>query len=236
MLEAGTNRPIYFIDALFVVPLLLILIVIVDKGREYFGLDIIATETWENFDALIVFVFAVFLGDFIGYWRHRLEHMKLLWPAHAVHHSDTSVSWLTLFRFHPINRVTTYIIDASLLAIFGFPEWALIANNLFRHYYGHFIHADIPWTYGPLSRVFISPVAHRWHHVKDVAISGSNFATVFSVFDRAFGTYYERGLCLAPLGVSEYMGKGVIGQLTYPFIVLFRHLKSVFKSDLAAKL
>src|SRR5207244_2357423 len=31
---------------------------------------------------------AVLVGDIIGYWRHRLLHMKYGWPFHAVHHSS----------------------------------------------------------------------------------------------------------------------------------------------------
>ncbi len=65
-----------------------------------------------------------------------------------IHHSDTDMTWLTLSRFHPINRITTALIDTFFLALLGFPTWALVANNLVRHYYGEFIHADLPWTYG----------------------------------------------------------------------------------------
>ena len=52
----------------------------------------------------------------------------------------------------------------------------------------------------------------------DVTGAGSNFATVFSVFDQAFRTYYVPGLCTVPLGVNDEMGKGTIGQLMYPFV------------------
>lgn len=31
---------------------------------------------------------AVFIGDFFHYWRHRLDHARLLWPSHAMHHSS----------------------------------------------------------------------------------------------------------------------------------------------------
>ena len=109
---------------------------------------------------------AIFAGDFVGYWRHRLEHTALLWPGHAIHHSDTAMTWTTGLRFHPINRLTTALIDTSVLALLGFPVWALIANNLVRHYYGLFIHMDLPWTYGPLGRVLVSPAMHRWHHIR----------------------------------------------------------------------
>ena len=32
---------------------------------------------------------AVAAGDLFGYWRHRAQHSRWLWPAHAIHHSDT---------------------------------------------------------------------------------------------------------------------------------------------------
>ncbi len=66
--------------------------------------------------------------------------------------------------------------------------------------------------------MFVSPVMHRWHHARDVTGAGSNFATVFSVFDQAFRTYYVPGLCTVPLGVNDEMGKGTVGQLMYPFV------------------
>ena len=85
-----------------------------------------------------------------------------------------------------------------------------------RHYYGYFIHADLPWTYGKLSRIFVSPAMHHWHHAKEIRYAGTNFATVFSVFDIAFGTY-KGGICDVPVGIEDEMGAGVRGQMSYPF-------------------
>ena len=134
-----------------------------------------------------------------------------------MHHSDTEMTWLALERFHPLNFATTLLIDSSLLLLLGFPGFALVANNLVRHYWGYFIHADLPWTFGPLGRVFVSPAMHRWHHAADPAAFNSNFATVFAVFDQAFGTWRVPGPCTAPLGVGEAMGAGAAGQLAHPF-------------------
>jgi len=69
----------------------------------------------------------------------------------------------------------------------------LLVNNLVRHYYGMAIHADLPWTYGQLGKVFVSPVMHRWHHARDGVAYNTNYATVFSIFDRAFGTFRVPG-------------------------------------------
>jgi sterol desaturase/sphingolipid hydroxylase (fatty acid hydroxylase superfamily) len=169
---------------------------------------------------------ALFIGDFVAYWRHRLEHSALLWPAHAIHHSDTAMTWTTGLRFHPINRFTTAMIDTGALASLGFPPWALVVNNLVRHYYGLFIHMDLPWTYGLLGRVFVSPAMHRWHHVREGAGVGANFATVFSVFDQAFGTYHAPGPCTEPLGVPEQIGRNALAQLLWPFRVALNVLRT----------
>jgi sterol desaturase/sphingolipid hydroxylase (fatty acid hydroxylase superfamily) len=135
------------------------------------------------------------------------------------------MTWTTGLRFHPLNRVTTALIDTTFLALLGLPMWALMVNNLTRHFYGLFIHMDLPWTYGPLRRVFVSPAMHRWHHIRDADGAGVNFATVFSVFDQVFGTYHVPGACNVPLGVRDEIGKGAWGQLAWPFLAAYRALQ-----------
>jgi sterol desaturase/sphingolipid hydroxylase (fatty acid hydroxylase superfamily) len=233
--EIRFNLTLYFLDAVLVAPLLAIAVTIIRAVLKKYSLPIVSEETWGIFPQAVTFVAVVFAGDFFSYWRHRLEHTRWLWPAHAIHHSDTQMTWLTLSRFHPINRVTSTCIDITCLAILGFPAWALVANELVRHYYGEFIHADLPWMYGPLGRIFVSPVMHRWHHARDVTGAGSNFATVFSVFDRGFGTYYVPGVCRVPLGVVDDVGPGLIRQLLYPFLSWARSIRrvAVTRSDRA---
>jgi sterol desaturase/sphingolipid hydroxylase (fatty acid hydroxylase superfamily) len=229
--EVRFNLTLYLLDAAFIAPLLAIAVAVIRAVVTKYSLRIISEDTWTMLGRPVMFVAVVFVGDFISYWRHRLEHTRWLWPAHAIHHSDTQMTWMTLSRFHPINRATTTCVDISCLAILGFPAWALVANELVRHYYGEFIHADLPWMYGPLRNVFVSPVMHRWHHARDVTGSGSNFATVFSVFDRAFGTYYVPGLCAVPLGVADDVGPGVIRQLVYPFLAWVGDIRRVARSS-----
>lgn len=215
--EVRTNMILLGIDAALVAPLLALMVAAVGAWMQANGLRFFTADSWSALPAWLVLFIAVFTGDFIGYWRHRLEHTALLWPTHAIHHSDTAMTWTTLFRFHPLNRLTTALIDTSALALLGLPPWVLAANLMIRHYYGMFIHMDLPWTYGPLGRVLVSPVMHRWHHIRDSDGAGVNFATMFSVFDQAFRTYHVPGPCTVPLGVRDEMGRGVIGQLFYPF-------------------
>ena len=88
--------------------------------------------------------------------------------------------------------------------------------------YGDFIHADLPWTYGPLGWIFVSPAMHRWHHAREIRCAGTNFATVFSVFDQAFRTYHVPGACNVPLGVRDDIGQGALAQLAWPFRAMWR--------------
>jgi sterol desaturase/sphingolipid hydroxylase (fatty acid hydroxylase superfamily) len=215
--EARVNLSWLALDVIFVAPLIALLVKSVRFGIAHSPVGTVDGSVWTMAGRGTTFVAVVFLGDFVSYWRHRLEHTRWLWPAHAVHHSDTEMTWLTLARFHPVNRVVTAGVDIAALALLGFPDWALIGNEILRHYYGEFIHADFPWTYGPLGRIFVSPVMHRWHHARDVVGAGNNFATVFSVFDRAFGTYHVPGLCTVPLGVTDKVGTTTLRQLLYPF-------------------
>ena len=214
--ETRVNLTIYILNTLILGPILVVLYALTTNFADRFSLRLISPHFWDSLPSVVVGFVAVVIGDFIGYWRHRLEHTRFLWPAHAVHHSDTNMTWLALERFHPINRVSTFIIDNSALILLGFPAYALLVYTAVKHYYGYLIHADLPWTYGRLGNVFVSPVMHRWHHSIEPSAYQTNFATVFSIFDRMFGTYRVPGMPDTLLGVESHKGKGVIAQLLYP--------------------
>jgi sterol desaturase/sphingolipid hydroxylase (fatty acid hydroxylase superfamily) len=215
--ETRFNLTLYILDSLFVGPIVIMLYALMANFADAFGLRLISPHIWNTIPSPLVGIAAVVAGDFIGYWRHRLEHTRFLWPAHAVHHSDTEMTWLALFRFHPINRITTFVIDNSFLLILGFPGYGLLVYFIVKHHYGIFIHADLPWRYGRIGRVFVSPVMHRWHHSIDPAAHQTNFATIFSAFDRMFGTYRVPALPSTALGVESHAAKGIVAQLLHPF-------------------
>ncbi len=213
--ESALNVQIMLFNLLLVAPLIGLGGEALWRAVDGLGLRLVDPEVWAGLPGWVVIAIAIFVGDFTGYWRHRLEHTRWLWPSHAVHHSDTEMTWLTLERFHPVNRVTTFLVDTAALLVLGFPPYALIANGLVRHYYGFFIHADLPWTYGTFGRVFVSPAMHRWHHCAEPRFFDANYATVFSIFDRAFGTFDLPGPCDATLGVTDAIAPTLAGQLGY---------------------
>lgn len=223
--QGATNILMLMTDTILVMPIVVLVIAVLGYVIKTNGLQIVPPAIWDNLPPFVVAFAAVFLGDFIGYWRHRMEHLPLFWPSHAVHHSDDEMTWLAVFRFHPFNRLTTVTIDFAWLFAMGLPEYAVMSQLLVRSYYGAFIHADLPWTYGWWGKIFVSPAMHRWHHARDVQAYNTNFATVFSLFDRALGTFRVPGPCDVPLGVPDKIGDGFVDQLTYPVKPrAYRHL------------
>ena len=215
--ESRLNLLLFVLNTVLMIFLFPLMVQTLDAIFFHAGLRLIPVEFWLELPPLLTIVIFVFLGDFIGYWRHRFEHTPMLWPSHAVHHSDTQMTWLTLQRFHPINRVTTYLIDNGILLALGAPPFALLVNSIIRHYYGYFIHSDLPWTYGRLGRIFISPAMHRWHHASDARFFQCNFATVFSLWDQAFGTYNVPGPCRTETGILSPIKPSLWAQLSYAF-------------------
>lgn len=224
--ETRINLILSAIDQLAVSPTVTLLLAAAAASIQSHGLHLPTAAVWTRIGEWPTLLIAVVLGDFAGYWRHRLQHTPWLWPAHAIHHSDTRLTWFSLERTHPVDRLGT-MLDIIFLTALGLPVWAVAANSFMRHYYGYFIHTDLPWTLGRFGWVLNSPAMHRWHHARDIEGSGSNFATVFSIFDRAFGTFYQPGPCDAPLGVREDMGKGALGQYLHPFKVWGRMMRSL---------
>lgn len=198
------------------------------KNAIIVGIYQVGLDLWHPIDyATIhlgwVLLATLFVSDLVGYWRHRLMHSAWLWPAHAIHHSDTVLTWISLSRFHPINKVISMGFDIAVLVMLGFPPHVIVMNAVIRNLYGYWEHADIPWTYGPLKYVFVSPVMHRWHHVREGDGVGRNFATIFAVIDLVFGTFYVPGRRVDPLGVTDpNFPTGWVGQTLYPFKIWFR--------------
>ncbi len=218
--EARLNIFYYFTDVILIAPIAALMIAAINYGFVEGELSLFSHETYEDWPILATLLLCVAASDFIGYWRHRLLHTAALWPVHSIHHSDTEMTWTTLARFHPLNRLMTIALNAIFLSLLGVPPGIIALNGIFRHYYGYYIHGDFPWTYGPLRYVFVSPVMHRWHHVREIEGTGSNFTTVFALIDVVFGTFYMPKRKVPALGITERPFPDTwVGQTLYPFRV-----------------
>ena len=156
-------------------------------------------------------------ADFIGYWEHRLFHGRALWRIHAVHHSSVQLDWLAAFRVHPVNDIATGIFRALPLVALGFQPLVLTGVIPFLTLNAIFIHANVPWTYGPLRYAIASPAFHRWHHTADAEGRDRNFAGLFPVWDLIFGTFHMPAYQPVRFGIDDAMPTGFLRQLVWPF-------------------
>lgn len=162
---------------------------------------------------------ALFLGDGVAYAMHRVLHAGWLWRLHAVHHSSRELDWLSSVRLHPLNDVLTRVPQAALLLAAGFHPLIAATYVPVLTLYALLLHANVPWSFGPLRAVIASPRFHRWHHARDAEARGKNFAGLFPVWDLAFGTYWmPRGVEPREFGLAHgEVSENVWRQWTDPF-------------------
>ncbi len=161
----------------------------------------------------------VFIGDFLGYWIHRLFHGNAwLWPFHAIHHSSEQLDWLSATRVHPVDSIAHRLVPVALFYLLGFSGTVLGPFLLFLALYPIALHANLALRFGPLSRIFVSPAFHRWHHTAEEMGLDKNFAGLFAMFDYIFGTAYLPRWQPSTFGLyQEQVPRGFFGQLLYPF-------------------
>ena len=166
-------------------------------------------------------------ADFIGYWSHRIRHTNnFLWSFHTIHHSQTSLTIMTNYRFH--------FVDETVLRLCLFIPFQMLGTTLQVWLWLDFIlawvlllqHSEWNWTYGPLGRVFVSPAFHRIHHAKDERLHNCNYAMLFSFWDDLFGTAERKALPPVEYGLpGNPVPETVVGQIVYPFVAIAREFR-----------
>ena len=129
------------------------------------------------------------VADFVGYWVHRAKHQfRFLWAFHTTHHSQENVNFATYARVHPVEDLVGQFVGLFLLLMLGASPvtWFLVYIAL--DLVGELQHTQIPWKFGPLHWIIVTPPFHIYHHSTDPAHHDRNFGVLFSFWDRMFGT------------------------------------------------
>jgi sterol desaturase/sphingolipid hydroxylase (fatty acid hydroxylase superfamily) len=143
--------------------------------------------------AAVLFGVGFLLADLFDYGFHRLLHRwRWLWLIHSVHHSDQHLDVSTGVRFHPAEVVFEVVLRTIMFLALGIPLWvegarAVLSNplNLLQH-----ANVEYPrWFERRLGWLLVTADMHRIHHSPEARETNSNFGTVFSFWDRIFGTY-----------------------------------------------
>ena len=148
----------------------------------------IVLATWLPFRIAAYYLAA----DFGSYWMHRLMHTRYAWRIHRWHHSPEQLYWLAGVRTTVPQQILfnlPYVLALPLLA--DTPQWfamAALVENVARN---HWMHMNVAWRSNWLERVFVTPRYHHIHHSADAALHDGNYGSLFSIWDRLFGTYID---------------------------------------------
>jgi sterol desaturase/sphingolipid hydroxylase (fatty acid hydroxylase superfamily) len=212
--ESRTNAGLFAINYALFVPIMaapvLAVTALVPNWREI-------SNSWPNLPFVVEVALALVMIDVAAYWRHRFEHTSFMWRFHATHHADEALNWFSVSRKHPVGKLFEVMIDIVPALLLGCPLIAIAVAQMVRGWWGFLIHADVPWTLGPLGSVLISPAAHRLHHIRDESLMGNNYGNTLTVWDRVFGTWADPAPHIGcATGIAEG-SRGIWGELIRPF-------------------
>jgi sterol desaturase/sphingolipid hydroxylase (fatty acid hydroxylase superfamily) len=127
------------------------------------------------------------------YLTHVIEHKTpWLWRLHRVHHLDTHLDVSTSQRHHPVELILNVVILVSVTIVFGLMAWVVVIFEGIEAVIDIFSHANVrlPGSVDRVVRwVLVTPNIHSLHHSSHQPETDSNYGTVFTLWDRLFGTY-----------------------------------------------
>ncbi len=131
------------------------------------------------------------LDDLKYYWVHRAGHrIRWMWAAHVNHHSSQHYNLSTALRQTWTGSFTFGILFALPLILLGFhPAMIAIAGG-FNLIYQFWIHTEaIDRMPRWFEAVMNTPSHHRVHHATNPRYLDRNYAGVFIIWDKMFGTF-----------------------------------------------
>lgn len=145
-----------------------------------------AVHRWNNW---VVAVFSLTVSDFFNWASHLVRHkVPQLWRFHAMHHSQRELNIFTELRNHPMDSLTSSVIQSLPLYLMQVPFTISVTCLVIYKYYLMFTHANVDMNYGFVGRLLVSPRFHRVHHGRGPEFYDHNFGAVLSIWDGMFGT------------------------------------------------
>lgn len=165
------------------------------EGLPSFQLD----QLWPGVTdvALVSFVLYLLLFDFVDYWLHRAQHrFGWWWQLHALHHAQRHMTIWSDNRNHLLDDLLRDSVFVLLALLVGMAPGQFIAVVACTRLIESLSHANARLSFGAAGRWLVSPRFHRLHHSIGAGhesngrgtLGGCNFAVLFPVWDRLFGT------------------------------------------------
>lgn len=148
------------------------------------------------------------LDDLAYYWVHRTGHrVRWFWASHVNHHSSQHYNLSTALRQSWTGAFTLGFAFKLPLVLIGFHPVMIAICAGFNLIYQFWIHTEavrrMPRWF---EAVMNTPSHHRVHHATNPRYLDRNYAGVFIVWDRMFGTF-------EPERDDETIRYGIVKQL-----------------------
>lgn len=144
--------------------------------------------TWQK-ESIWHWIIGILLMDCAYYFFHRASHeVNFLWAAHAVHHQSESYNLSVALRQSWIQQIYSGIFYIPL-AVLGIPLPMFFILNATNTVYQFWIHTRLCDRIGFWESFLNTPSHHRVHHGVDDDYVDKNYAGVFIIWDKVFGTF-----------------------------------------------
>jgi sterol desaturase/sphingolipid hydroxylase (fatty acid hydroxylase superfamily) len=176
----------------------------------------------------------IILLDCWLYWWHRANHeIPFLWRFHRAHHLDQQLDATSAVRFHPGEVILSALARVIVILALDIPLTSVLVYEVIILLAASFHHSNIripskmeQW----LARLIITPGIHWVHHHAVRADTDSNYGTLFSFWDRLFGSLSPtRRWSAMPLGTAG-LSEQNLGRLLLSPILAERALSRVSAS------
>jgi len=207
--------------------------VVLVVANYFFAMVLVYSIEWLNSNniGLLYFVqlneitrliIGVVLYDITAYWIHRMTHrVPVFWRFHRVHHSDTSMDSSTFFRMHPVEVILVFGVGNILTAaLFGTDLLSLALYYFILNLFFFLEHSNFKfpvWLDKTLGWVITTPNLHKIHHEQNQYYTDSNFADIFILWDRIFGTYKYLPAEKINYGLKEFDEEK---KQTFPYLII----------------
>ncbi|HTL11463.1 MAG TPA: sterol desaturase family protein, partial [Bdellovibrionota bacterium] len=152
---------------------------------EHFALTRLDPARWTTWVIGIVGV------DFFYYWWHRTSHRSnAFWAIHVVHHQSQEYNLAVALRQSMFSNFSGILFDLPL-AIVGVPPQVFLISAALNTLYQFWIHTRLLGRLGPIEWILNCPSHHRVHHAVNPKYIDKNYAGIFIIWDRMFGTFID---------------------------------------------
>lgn len=140
---------------------------------------------------------AFFIMDYTNYLWHVLNHKSpLLWRFHVVHHCDPDLDVTTAIRFHFGELIGSVFFRGAFVVLSGATALQVLLYEILFEGATQFHHSNWKLPYRlekALNKVIVTPRMHGIHHSMNRQETDSNYAVIFSFWDRLHQTMRLHG-------------------------------------------